>query len=158
MLDESANSWCGVCGRVYRGVHRLLLRDFTRGDIVRGICAGDDSDSPIIVACVGGAFGLSAALLGVRWEVADGYLKVQQWGIPRKINISEISAVSSMAGMRWKQGVGIRWIAAGEWAMLCGSDELVTVEYCGKRFIFSVDDAAAVQQAIADAAGGLRNE
>lgn len=108
----------------------------------------NDPSSPIIVACVFGILGLAFAFLGVRWNVRDGYLKVSQWGIPRKISISDISSVSSEDGMRWKQGVGIRWIGPGEWAMLCGTDEIVTIVYGEKKFIFSVDEASDLERAV----------
>ncbi|AKN77821.1 Uncharacterised protein [Corynebacterium ulcerans] len=104
--------------------------------------------SPIIVAFIFGVLGLAFALLGVRWHVYDGYLKVTQWGITRKIHIADISSFSSESEMKWKQGVGIRWVGPGEWAMVCGAHEVVTISYCEKKFFFSADNALEIEQAI----------
>ncbi len=105
----------------------------------------------ILFASVFGVLGFALAHLNVRWKVSDGILRVSQWGIPKKMKLTEITGFSSESGLRWKQGVGIRWIGPGEWAMLCGSDEVVTIVYQGKKFMFSADDGEAIQRAIARA-------
>lgn len=110
-----------------------------------------DNSTAILAAFLFGALGLAFSLLGVRWKVSGGYLKVSQWGIPKKMKISEISEFSAEAGLRWKQGVGIRWVGPGEWAMVCGTDEVVTIVHHGRKFMFSTDDAKAVQCAISEA-------
>lgn len=110
-----------------------------------------DNPGAILVTCLFGALGLAFSLLGVRWKVSGEYLKVSQWGIPKKMKISEISEFRAETGLRWKQGVGIRWLGPGEWAMVCGTDEVVTIVHHGKKFMFSTDDASAVQSAISEA-------
>lgn len=99
------------------------------------------SSSPIIVASIFGVMGLAFALLGVRWTVEDGYLKVTQWGIRKKVPIHDIDSIAQEKDVTWKQGVGIRWMGPGDIAMVCGSKDVVHVTYGNKSLHFSVDRA-----------------
>lgn len=107
-----------------------------------------DNSSPIIVASIFGALGLAFAQLGVRWSVEDGYLKVTQWGIRKKIYIHDIESIVPESDVSWKQGVGIRWVGPGDIAMVCGSNDVVHVTY-GKNILhFSVDKSSDVVRMI----------
>jgi len=67
----------------------------------------------------------------------------------RKYTFSDIESISGSTNMQWKQGVGYRW-APGEWAMVCGSRDTVSLtSRAGGVFSFSVDDEAAFMHAYA---------
>lgn len=107
-----------------------------------------DPSSAIFVATVTGVLGMAFALLTVRWKVSDDNLVITQWGLRRTIPIKQISRASVLRKAQWKQGVGIRYVGAKEWAMLCGARDLVSLEYADKKFHFSVDDASRLQEVV----------
>ncbi|WP_133258540.1 hypothetical protein [Corynebacterium heidelbergense] len=108
----------------------------------------DQIGSPAFLALTAGFMALVCASSTVYWSVADGKLTVRQYFVPRVIPLSAIEKTTVATSMHWKQGIGIRWCGPEEWAMVCGSRDVVTVTYGEKVFHFSADDGAAIEGAI----------
>lgn len=112
------------------------------------IFGSGDTSSPVFFASVFGILGCAFSLLSVRWRVDGDKLTVKQWGISKNVEIQTVSNLFSSSDMTWKQGVGIRWAGPGELAMVCGSKDVVTVEYLDRVFHFSADNGDLAVEAI----------
>lgn len=108
----------------------------------------DDIAGPLFWGTTLGAFALWVTTCRVRWKVADGILELRQMCFRFRVPVEDIAVFATESGMAWKQGVGLRWLGGKDWAMVCGTDELIAVEYGERKLIFSVSDAAAVIQAV----------
>lgn len=104
-----------------------------------------DPSSAIFTTTVAGTVGLVFALAAVRWQVDGENLTIWQFGFRQTIPISEIDKATVLQDAQWKQGVGIRYAGGKEWAMLCGSREVISIDYGDRKFHFSTDDATSLK-------------
>ena len=110
------------------------------------------SDGSIAAVLASGTTLLASASARVSWHIKDGVLIVRQFVFKRRIDISDVVRINVAHASTWKQGVGTRWVGPKEWAMVCGSRDVISLAYDSDDeqvvFHFSARDANEVVSAL----------